>query len=177
MYLDDLYANLISRPSETASVSGFDDEPQTKPCEHRLEWQRGGLCLGCDNTDWRRLTTEERRENMGIDPYAADVKCDVALVESSSSKKARAQSRVDTIIAYLERDEKIRSGDEAMETVEMRNYRIVANKHSTLRRIIRTLEQLKAEESGLYRELTHDRLIALLARITPGQIHACPVLC
>jgi hypothetical protein len=53
---EELCAGLVSRASETASLSGWDESPERRPCEHRSEWRRGKLCLGCDNTGWRPLT-------------------------------------------------------------------------------------------------------------------------
>jgi hypothetical protein len=48
---------------------GWDDAPQKRPCECRVQWQRGHLCLACDNTGWRSTADGEH----GTDPYAHDV--------------------------------------------------------------------------------------------------------
>ena len=176
IYVHDLYADLVSRPSEQASVSGFDAEPSVKPCEHRLPWRRGKLCLACDNTGWRKLTHREKVDNEGIDPYAAEVSRGITIVkdESAASVKQRHDKRIDAILLSLESAEKVQSGEEAKETTESRNFRIVAEKHASLRKILASIEQLKSDHPMLYWRMSGEQLVRLLARIVPGRIRPTP---
>ena len=174
VYVENLYADLISRPTETGSSSGFDPEPRVKPCEHRAEWRRGRLCLGCDNTNWRPLTPQEREENLGIDPYAAEVKRDVVIVESDSMRKARESARMDNVIAALERASQVRAGLEVQETVESRTFRLVSHKHHDLIKISDVIRQLRQDVPALLERISLDQLCWLVAKIMPGSLRPAP---
>lgn len=155
-----MYTGLLSRPEETASITGFDDDPRQRPCEHRREWMRGKLCLACDNTGWRRRARNEE----GLDPYATEVKAaGVRVVESASAKRAREGERIDKIIEGLKRDARLRAGVEVREGPMDRFVRHVGRKDRQLVKIIRTIERLRAR--GV------DRITPLLlAAEVPGRI-------
>jgi hypothetical protein len=110
-YLESVYAELISRPSESPAPPGFDAGPRTRPCEHRPVWRRGRLCLACDNTGWRPIAKGEE----GIDPYTTDIKTRFAVVESDSSRKARLGAYLDDRIEALRRSQRIQLGVEVPE--------------------------------------------------------------
>ena len=113
--LENVYAELLSRPSESPAPPGFDAKPRTRPCEHRPVWRRGNLCLACDNTGWRPLAAGEE----GIDPYAADIQVRYAVVESEGSRQARLAGYLDAKIEALRRHQRIRLGVEVPEGREL----------------------------------------------------------
>jgi hypothetical protein len=119
-----VYGDLLSRREETASLSGWNHQPKTRPCECRIQWLRGRLCLACDNTGWRPCAPGEE----GIDPYSAQVekRGSWLLNESDSTKRAAAQHRMDNEIDMLERFARIRQGFEGLESRELRAVRIVS---------------------------------------------------
>lgn len=169
-YLEDLYEGLISRTSETNSIAGFDPTPEQTPCRHPQRHMRGRLCLVCENTGWRRVYPWEQ----GIDPYATDLKPGVTVALQSPSATAAAQAeRINALIAALERGARVESGEEAPETRELRNFRLVAHKHTSLVRIIATLGHMRSAHPSLLR-LPRPDLCALLARIVPGSISPSP---
>ena len=171
-YVEAMYSDLLSRRSETASRSGFDPRPSLRPCEHRIEWRQGRLCLACDNTGWRQATSKERAEGMGIDPYAADLpKHKTVLVESAGVKKAREGRHIDHVISQLERDAQVRAGLEAVEGSQTRVFRSVTTKKTpTLDRILHTLNHLRENDEVIYESLDRSQLCDLLARLVPGPI-------
>jgi hypothetical protein len=155
---NEVYSDLLSRREETASLSGFhtpsqsDPGPRTRPCECRVRWQRGRLCLACDNSGWRRCAPGEE----GIDPYSAQVpkRGSFLLIEADSTKKAAAQQRMDAQIDMLERFERIRAGLEANEDRELRAFRMVNS--------VGLIHTIKKIEEAL-RLLLHYRPAALTA--------------
>jgi hypothetical protein len=114
-FLERVYAELLSRPSESPAPPGFDAGPRTRPCEHRPVWRRGRLCLACDNTGWRPIAAGEE----GIDPYTTDIKTRYAVVESDSSRKARLGAYLDDKIEALRRSRRIQLGIEVPEGREL----------------------------------------------------------
>lgn len=173
-YLDKLYVGLLSR-SATESEAGFDPSPRCRPCECRVKWRRGNLCLACDNTKWRSLTREERAENLGVDPYSAQVSSGITIVkdESPAAQKARAAQNLDSIISVLQRNERIRSGLDVAESPEARTFRRVSSKDVTLNRILIAIERLRVSRLWPLDRMT---LALLLAKIVPGRIYPPPVL-
>lgn len=169
--LDSMYDDLLSRPEETASASGFDPDPRTKPCEHRRVWMREKLCLACDNTGWRPLTRQEREEGLGVDPYGAQISSGVTVVrdESQSARRAREARRLDASIASLERMARIRAGLDAQEGREARTFRVVSRKHRTLDKILTGLYVLRDQHRDLYEDARGAGAVAL-ALIVPGRI-------
>lgn len=148
-FLDEAYEDLLSRPEETASLSGFhvrsetDPGPRVRPCECRSIWIRHKLCLACDNSGWRPAAEGEE----GIDPYSAQVpkRASVLLIESDATKKLAQLARLDASIASLERNGLVRDGIEAPEDRELRAYRIVTGRkehYRSLRRVLRGLRKL-----------------------------------
>lgn len=170
VYLDEVYSGLLSRPAETASLPGFDPEPQTRPCEHRAPWRRGKLCLACDNSGWRPLTARERDEGAGTDPYSVDVPA----VKPPEDDKELGRRRLDHILDGLERDARVRDGSEALEDRELRNYRLVANKSRSLVAIEKGLRRMRAEWPAVYEMLPAESALLVLARLTPGRIRRPP---
>jgi hypothetical protein len=173
-HLNDVYDDLLSRPEETGSTPGFDAQPRVKPCEHRAEWQHGRLCLACDNTGWRlRAHAEE-----GIDPYAAELPRNgtvVSTVETTSSRKAREMARIEAALAILERNERIRAGEEIQEDAILRSLRLVGSRSRTLHKISQAIDYLRSYSPGLYSTLpTGRRGLIALALIVPGVIESPP---
>jgi hypothetical protein len=173
-YLDDVYADVLSRPSEFASPSGFDPEPDVRPCEHHANWKRGKLCLACDNTGWRPLTRREREEAAGIDPYSAQTSKGITIVrdESPASRRARASERIDADIAVLTRNERIRRGSELPETREGRLFRIHNEKLRHAHWLLVALRRMKHERPHLRGEAA----LRWLAFNTPGRIPDPPLV-
>jgi hypothetical protein len=172
-YLDGLYGNLLSRPAETSSLSGWNDAPRTKPCECRPQWQRGRLCLACDNSGWRPIADGET----GIDPYSAQVKgrSSFLLLESDMSKKAAGQRQMDSTILVLERNSLIRGGIELAEGQEARVFRTVSAKSATLTKILWGLALLLHFDAEAVRRASREALARALAHILPGRLYAAPV--
>jgi len=172
-YLDDLYGELLSRPEETSSLAGWNDAPRTKPCECRAQWQRGRLCLACDNSGWRKVADGET----GIDPYSAGVKArsSFLLVESDGAKKARGQRQMDSTILVLERNSLIRDGAELAEGQEARVFRTVSSKATTLTKILWGLALLVHIDGEAVRRASREALARALAHILPGRLYAAPV--
>jgi hypothetical protein len=171
---NEAYEELISRPEETASITGFDHAPHSKPCEHRLAWMMGNLCLACDNTGWRPLAKGE----VGVDPYAADISGGVTVVrdESPAVQQAREAERLTASIAALERNARIRAGLEVREDRDLRNVRIVSRRPRILRKIGHGLEVLRTRHPGLYAQVPHRTQAAMLAlaMLVPGRIDPLP---
>lgn len=176
-YLDELYDAVGLDTANLPTLPGFDNEPRMKPCEHRAEWMRGRLCLGCDNTGWRPLTRVERQEEQGIDPYAADLpKHRHVLVESDGAKRARESRLMDAVIAQLERNALIREGVAAQDTPEARRFRAVADKPYVLNKILAAVAYIREHKPDLYESLREERTLLILAAIIPGRIYPAPAL-
>lgn len=169
-WLEDLYESLLSRRTELESTSGFDPSPEMRPCEHRLQWRRGKLCIACDNTGWRPLTKQERNENLGIDPYATEVKRGITIVkdEGPAEKKARESQRLDRMIDQLQREEMIRDGVLAQSTPMARVFSIVGKKPKTLKMILRGAEYLRRRRPGC--DLRSRESLLFLAAVIPGKL-------
>jgi hypothetical protein len=75
-----------------ARHGSWDDAPKKRPCECRAQWQRGRLCLACNNTGWRRIADGEH----GTDPYAHNVSAvgfsPVARTSYTAPAKVRSES-------------------------------------------------------------------------------------
>lgn len=177
-YAEEIYSELISRPEETSSVSGFhmatdqDSGPRTRPCECRAAWQRAHLCLACDNSGWRPCAPGEA----GIDPYSAQVpkRRSFLLNESDGTRKAKETAQRYAVIASLERNERIRDGLEAPEDRETRTLRIVGHKSRMLQKILDALKQLLAVAPDAIRRPKHI-LARALAYIVQGRVYAPPL--
>ena len=172
-YLDNLYGNLLSRPAETSSLSGWNADPRTKPCECRPQWQRGRLCLACDNSGWRPIADGE----VGIDPYSAQApgRTSFLLVESDGARKAKGQRQMDSTILVLERNSLIRSGIELAEGQEARVFRTISAKSLTLTKVLWGLALLLHFDGEAVRRASREALARALAHILPGRLYAAPV--
>jgi hypothetical protein len=172
-YLDGLYGNLLSRPAETSSLSGWNDAPRTKPCECRPQWQRGRLCLACDNQGWRPIADGE----VGIDPYSAQVpkRASFLLVESVIDRKYKSRWQRDFQLSVLERNALIRGGLELAEGQEARVFRTVSAKSATLTKILWGLALLFHFDAEAVRRASREALARALAHILPGRLYAAPV--
>lgn len=174
--LNEPYDNLISRSEYPTAQGGQDKHPHSKPCEHRLAWRVGKLCLGCDNTGWRRLTKAERANEQGIDPYLTNISSGITIIrdESPTSRRVRESKTRDAQLAALQRDARIRAGVEAEEDRMMRNYRMVENKRRTVVRITKGVEILRLVRPSLYEQLPNRASLIALAkvmyRVLPGHI-------
>lgn len=174
VYRDEMYAVLLSRKSETASESGWDESPRERPCECRSEWRRGNLCLLCDNTRMRPCWHGEE----GIDPYALGVKAvkggftaKSAGDESVAQKRSASMERLNTELQALERDEAIRDGREAPEDSMLVKIREVSKKPRSLVKIEKTLHRMRADEPVLFSTLPRGQeALEWVARETPGRI-------
>lgn len=183
LYSEEQYDVLVSRQSETASTVGWDDKPRTRPCECRVEWRIGKLCLACDNTGMRRCAFGEE----GIDPYALGTKAlrggftaASSQDESEAQRRSAAMQLLNSKLGILERAAAVQSGKEAPEDTLMRKLRIIGNKPDTLRRIERALKILRdgdrshRAEREDYDSLPHGRLGLLrLSLLIPGKIKPC----
>jgi hypothetical protein len=171
-YLDGLYGNLLSRPAETSSLSGWNADPKTKPCECRPQWQRGRLCLACDNQGWRPIADGE----VGIDPYSAQVpgRISFLLVESDGARKAKGQRQMDSTILVLERNSLIRQGSELAEAGDARVFRLVSAKSPTLTKVLWGLALLLSYDGEAVRRASREALARALAHILPGRLYAAP---
>lgn len=174
--LEVVYEDLLSRPSETASLSGFDPNPCRVPCEHRLAWMRERLCLACDNSGWRPATKWERDEGLAVDPYATDVSSGFTIVrhESDSAKRTRDSRRIDATLAVLRQNERIRANLDAPETVESRLLGRVSRRTRTEVKILRALEHVRAHRPDLYTDVYSEESLRFLASIIPGRIPQPP---
>ena len=170
-YLDSLYGELLSRPEETSSLAGWNDAPKTRPCECRIVWQRGRLCLACDNTGWRPIADGET----GIDPYSAQVpkRASFLLIESDATKKIAGQRQMDSTILVLERNALIRGGYELAEGSDARFFRMVATKRHTLNKILLVMGWLFSRYH-VFRSVGRDTLALVLAQLVPGRLHPAP---
>ncbi len=143
-WIEEQYADLLSRASETGSLSGFDDLPTTRPCEHRVAWRKGKLCLACDNTGWRPATRKEREDGLARDPYSFELpKSQVKVTQSDSARRAQEASRLDSIIATLDRNAKVREGRDVLEDKDVRQFRIVCHRPAQAKLVIAALHRLQ----------------------------------
>lgn len=183
----DRAANLIARKEETAAESGWDPAPRTRPCEHRVEWMRGKLCLGCNNTNYRRLTPKERDENQGIDPYALDVKAIkggfTALSnddESAAQRRSAHMAQLTRVINQIERTTALREGREGELNQAMKDMLKLSFVPAPLRKIHAALFRMHEEKPWLYKGLVlWGKPISQLALLqlsfwVPGQIRPAP---
>lgn len=173
----ELELEVLSRPSETASETGVDPDPRLRPCEHRTEWVWGRLCLACDNTGFRRATDQEKREGLAYDLYLLDPPRETYAVrrdESESARRARDAERLDTIIASLQRDARLRAGAEVREEA-LRGVRIVERLDRQLgrtgRKVLAALESFAPTVRRLVLE-RDEKALTLLAATIPGRIRA-----
>jgi hypothetical protein len=70
-----------------------------RPCEHRLEWYWGRLCLACENTGWRKATKKELKDGLAFDPYldGAPRSADDTSTAESTSSHADVTEHVDVV--------------------------------------------------------------------------------
>lgn len=173
----ELEADVLSRSSETASEAGADPDPKLRPCEHRREWFRGGLCLACDNTGLRRATQQEREAGLAYDPYFVNPlrgNYTAPPDESTSGRRAREAERIDRVIAELRRDARIRAGAEVHEGA-LRAVRYIEGAQRALgrmgRKVLREIERLSPELQ--HRVMARDpAALRLLAEAVPGRLWA-----
>lgn len=159
--------------------AGFDADPRLRPCEHRAEWYRGGLCLACENTGWRKATKKERGEGMAFDPYAFELpKSQWRVLESESSVRAREGEHLDAIIARCQRDERIRAGKEAKADRSMSAYLQVQQFPAGYGRVRRGLMLFQSARPHAYDRLPQRAALEELARFmwdhVPGKILEAP---
>lgn len=165
-WIEELYQELVKlSSSELASLPGFDNKPDKKPCECRIEWRRGKLCMACENTGWRNLAQRENPEEHGIDPYAVDLpKHRHTLVESEGTKRAREGAHLDNIIDGLRRNARVRAGAEGTEDRSLRQFRQIqsrAHRNSSLRHILWALQRIQAQKSLV--DIPRSKLCMLVA--------------
>lgn len=180
--LSEPYEGLISRTENASSDPGFDTDPRTKPCEHRLEWRRANLCLACGEhyrkPGWRPLTREERHDKMGVDPYSAELSAGITIVrdESPSSRRARESERVNAEIATLQRNVRIRAGAEVHMDRATSTFLRVERKPHTVQRILKGMDLLRILRPSLWEALPdRDGFLALatvMYHAVPGNITA-----
>lgn len=126
IWMEDRYESLISRASETASTSGWDDSPRVRPCEHKLEWRHEGLCLVCNNT---MLRSCDKNDDRAIDPYALGVSqtkggftARSAGDESAAQKASGSIAKITAELSRLQASSRLRDGSEAEPDAAMRKY-------------------------------------------------------
>ncbi len=168
-YLDEMYDVLLSRKSETASTSGWDDRPRLRPCEHRLEWKRGQLCLACDNTGLRPLASGEE----GIDPYALGASAirggftaSTNLDETEAQRRSARSQKLTSALEALERQSAVRDGIEAEEDAILVKLRKVSRKPRSLRRVERALAVMRETEPDDYALVGRPEETRALLRLT-----------
>jgi hypothetical protein len=175
-YLDGLYGDLMSRPEETSSLAGWNDAPKTRPCECRIQWQRGRLCLACDNSGWRKLAVGE----IGVDPYSVEIKPGWKKKEDDPPPK---DSYWD--IQGLERNALIRDGLEIPEGKDAYRFRSLnaklrikpsapIEKQSMPIKILWGLALLLHFDAEAVRRASREALARALAHILPGRLYAAP---
>jgi hypothetical protein len=177
-HLDEIYDVLHSRVSETPSTSGWNPKPLERPCECRLSWRKGKLCLLCDNTRIRKCWPGEE----GIDLYALGAKAKrggfsakSAEDESEAQKQAARFALLNARIEALERSQRIRDGIEAVEDSLMRKLRMVEHKPYALVKIELALRLLQADHLEDYENLPEGEVGLLrLAAMIPGRIAKPP---
>jgi hypothetical protein len=174
----ELELELLSRRSETASEAGADPDPRLRPCEHRTEWHRGRLCLACDNTGLRPATSKEREDGMAFDPYLlTPPRAGYAVTrdQSEAALRARDLEQLSSAIEVLERNARIREGQEVHEG-ELAAVRLLDRLERGLgrdgRKVAQALGRLQIVSSGLYRLALarDDRALDLLAQLVPGKL-------
>ncbi len=177
----DVEALTLSRTSETASEAGADPDPKLRPCEHRVEWRRGSLCLACDNTNLRRASAQERADGLAYDPMLLDPPRSTYTVvrdQSASGKKARDSEALDASIATLEHNERLRSGEEQREAREARFIRGLRGIERGLgrdgRKVLCALASLRVANRDYYvRAMRGDEAaLAVVAALVPGRLRA-----
>ena len=169
---------VLSRASELASETGADPDPRLRPCEHRVEWMRGGLCLACDNTGLRRATEKERLEGLAYDPYFIDPpRSTYAVVrdESEAARRTAAMERLNTEIAKLQANARIRAGVEVPDdrmTALMRRVASTRRDHPSLRKLEWALSVLGRQDKRLAaRAWARDpAVLELISKLIRGRI-------
>lgn len=182
LWANERVADLISRKAETSSESGWDPSPSVRPCEHRLEWMREKLCLGCDNTGFRPLTAKERDEGSGIDPYSLDVPAvkggwsvSTNTEESAAQKRSAWLALLNEAIARMERDAAMREGRGVRLDTATRDILKLSVVPPTLQKIEKALLRLRTEKEHLYWKLPNDQeALFQLSLWVPGQIRPAP---
>lgn len=174
----ELELELLSRRSETASEAGADPDPRLRPCEHRSEWQRGRLCLACDNTGLRPATAKEREDGMAFDPYLLSPPREryaVTRDQSEAAVRARNLEQLSAAIEVLERNARIRDGLEVHEG-ELSHVRLLDRLEAQLGRdgqkVARVLDFLQRKSPLLYRSaLSRNELgLTVVALLVPGRL-------
>jgi hypothetical protein len=169
---------VLSRASELASETGADPDPRLRPCEHRPEWMRGGLCLACDNSGLRRATDKERAEGLAYDPYFIDPPRSTFAVTRDESEAARHTAnlaRLDSQIAQLQANARIRAGVEVPDdrmTALLRKVAGTRRNHPTLRKLEWALGAIRRQSIDLYvRAWARDpEVLELVSRMVRGRI-------
>lgn len=164
------YEDLLSRASETASMSGFDDRPRRIPCEHRSAWMRGNLCIACGNEGWRLATAAEREAGLALDPYSVWAGGSHAIVATETVSRARSLRRLEAALARLRRDALIREGIQGQENSESRMLRAVGQKERSEHKILVGLEYLRLHHHDLYVDPYGYETLRFLAHSIPGRI-------
>src|SRR5580700_5503832 len=175
----DIERHLLSRVEETSSTAGFDDRSTLRPCECRLDWRIGKLCLMCDNTRLRQCSASDERR---VDPYALGVNATKggwtaksAEDESEAQRRSAAMALLDKELATLLYNEGLRQGKVAqLQGVERLADRM-SHKPETLVRIHRGVLRLFASAPTLASTLPNgNAALYVLSVIVPGRIK--PVL-
>lgn len=154
----------MSRQEGVAEGEGFDPDPDMRPCEHRRQWMRGRLCLGCDNTGWRRRVADEE----GVDPYSVGIQGSV----TREVPVVLEGHRLDAVIEQLERLEGVRAGTELVEDRLTRQLRLFGRRDKTATNILTTLERVRSVLPE-FRACSEEGL-KLLALLVPGRISTPP---
>lgn len=175
-WYEDRYAVLISRASETAGESGWDSFPRVRPCECKLEWRRGNLCLVCDNS---RLRACAKGDDRAVDPYALGVpqiKGGWSVMssgdESAASKRAANIATISREIAKLKATTRQREGRETEELdASIRDYLKIHKVPLELKLVMRAVLRLEDVSPALAHTLpTGGQALYLLSRMVPGRI-------
>ena len=172
------YHELISRATETASASGFDREHLVRPCECRLSWQLGRLCLVCDNTRLRQCSPGEE----GFDPYELNVRAirggwtaQSANDESVAQKRAAAMAILEHQLWALIQAERQRAGKEAPLAAVERLADRMSHKPASLAKIHRARQRLQVTAPTLAHSLPRSPIaLYVLSRVVPGRIDPPP---
>jgi hypothetical protein len=176
---EERYTDLISRATETAGSAGWDSEPRQRPCECRIEWRRGSLCLQCDNTRFRRCDKDDPRAvdlyALGVSAVKGGFSAASAGDESTAQKHAASIARISSILASLERTRLQREGVEAEPDKSMRE--LISLVGDTLDRaprqyrvITRAVHDLNARYPRLGAQLPGRVGIIALSVLIPGKI-------
>lgn len=166
---------VLSRREETASETGVDPDPSVVICRHPPSARMGDLCLLCDNTGFARAREVEGEP---VDPYLIDPPRSGYAVhrdESAAARRTASMERLNSEIARLQRDTRVRAGVEVPDdrvTALLRRVTALKRNHPTLRKIEWALGLMRRYDAPMYRRaLARDEdALLLLSRVIRGRI-------